>query len=90
MELTDRQKKNLEFIKGKVKTLSQIEKVKKELVIIARQKEKLEEKLATLIDSLNEDTSEEEEKRKKDQAERQKSKKESKDQYNQGSDNLLG
>ena len=87
MELTDDQKKNLESIQAKVKTLSQIGKVKKALLTVTKQKEKLEEKLETLFDSLGGDASDE---KKKDLSEKSKRTKESKDGYDQGSeDNLL-
>lgn len=86
MELTDDQKKNLELIKKKVKTLSQIEKVKKELSIVTKQKERLEEKLATLVDSLSDDASEG---KKKNVHENTKSKNVPTNGFDQDRENLL-
>ncbi len=87
MELTDEQKKSLELIQAKVKTLSKIEKVKKELLIMTKQKEKLEEKLAMLVDCLSVDASDE--KKKKGLLENTKSKKDSNDRHDQSRDNNL-
>ena len=54
MVITDIHKTTLEDIQSKVKILSQLEKVHKDLFILLKQKEKLEKKLSPSSDDLNE------------------------------------